>query len=106
VLFILILLMFFVFFLMLLWYPHHWEEEVTIEHQRLATNQPVEFLSRPALPTNQSVEFLSRALKLSLWATKQNDQIGFYIAWYDPSPPAPASRELKKTYGLPIAPHV
>jgi hypothetical protein len=53
VLFVLILLMFLVFFLMLLWYPHHWEEEVTIAHQRLATNQPIEFLSR-ASATNQS----------------------------------------------------
>jgi hypothetical protein len=53
VLFVLILLMFFVFFLMLLCYPHHWEEEVTIAHQRLATNQPVEFLSR-ASTANQS----------------------------------------------------
>jgi hypothetical protein len=44
VLFVLILLIFLVFFLMLLWYPHHWEEEVTIAHQWLATNQPVEFL--------------------------------------------------------------
>jgi hypothetical protein len=48
-----ILLMFLVFFLMLLWYPHHWEEEVTIAHQWLATNQPVEFLSR-ASAANQS----------------------------------------------------
>jgi hypothetical protein len=45
--------MFLVFFLMLLWYPHHWEEDVTIAHQRLATNQPVEFLSQ-ASAANQS----------------------------------------------------
>jgi hypothetical protein len=38
---------------MLLWYPHHWQEEVTIAHQWLATNQPVEFLSR-ASAANQS----------------------------------------------------
>jgi hypothetical protein len=51
VLFVLILLM---FFLMLLWYPHHWEKEVTIAHQWLATSQPVEFLSR-ASAANQSI---------------------------------------------------
>jgi hypothetical protein len=53
-----LLLMFLVFFLILLWYPHHWEEEVTIAHQRLATNQPVEFLSR-ASAANQSTSRVS-----------------------------------------------
>jgi hypothetical protein len=57
VLFVLILLM---FFLMLLWYPHHWEEEVTIAHQWLATNQSVEFLSR-ANAANQSTGRVSLA---------------------------------------------
>jgi hypothetical protein len=42
----------------------------------------------------------------SLWATKRNAQVSFYIALCDTGPPAHASKEPKKSCRLPIAPLV
>jgi hypothetical protein len=47
-------------------------------------------------PTNQPLNFLSWALEFSLWATKQNAQVGFWLVWCDQGQLAPAPRETKK----------